>query len=75
MKVGLTFNVKKENDAEIKKSSRKHENIIDDNLLNNYSERLSDKYAEWDDMETIDAIKNAISSCGDMCKNISVTTK
>lgn len=34
------------------------------NLIENYSHRLSDKYAEWDDIETIEAIKSAIEKCG-----------
>jgi D-alanine-D-alanine ligase len=66
MKVGLTYNVKHD-DAETTKEfslDKRHEKAVDDNLIQNYSERLSDKYAEWDDMETIDAIKNAIEKVG-----------
>jgi D-alanine-D-alanine ligase len=64
MKVGITYNIKKENDESIDKSAQHHGKIIDDNLKQNYAHRLSDKYAEWDDMETIDAIKNAIEKAG-----------
>jgi len=64
MKIGLTYNVKKEIDEPVEKLSSRHGEVIDDNLMQNYAERLSDKYAEWDDMETIDAVKSAIEKAG-----------
>lgn len=66
MKVGLTYNVKHDDTETTNEFSqvKRHGKIIDDNLIQNYSERLSDKYAEWDDMETIDAIRNAIEKVG-----------
>jgi len=64
MKIGLTYNIKKEIDEVINKSSHRYGKIIDDNLVQNYSQRLSDKFAEWDEIETIDAIKNAIEKAG-----------
>jgi D-alanine-D-alanine ligase len=71
MRVGLTFNIKKEiavefadtqvdaqsNGSEVKK-------FFDNNLVENYSWRLSDKYAEWDDAETINAVRDAIEKTG-----------
>lgn len=39
-------------------------NYVDDNLVNNYSQRLSDVYAEWDDEETISAVECAIKKAG-----------
>ncbi|MGA2667368.1 MAG: ATP-grasp domain-containing protein [Ignavibacteria bacterium] len=66
MKVGITFNIKKEIEAEVSKTSRDNQlqKYFDDNLVKNYSERLSDKYAEWDDRETIDAIRSALEKAG-----------
>ncbi len=62
MKLGLTYNVKKEfEDAtplEIK--NKASENLINENLIQNYPERVDDTFAEWDSMETIDAIKVAL---------------
>lgn len=66
MKLGLTYNVRKEfSDAtpmEIK--NKASENLINENLLQNYPERVDDTFAEWDSMETIDAIKEALESSG-----------
>lgn len=39
-------------------------NYIDENLISNYSHRISDVYAEWDDEETISAVENAIKKAG-----------
>ncbi|MCC7158901.1 MAG: ATP-grasp domain-containing protein [Ignavibacteria bacterium] len=40
------------------------EKYVDENLVNNYSSRLSDEYAEWDDEETISAVESAIKKAG-----------
>jgi D-alanine-D-alanine ligase len=67
MRVGLTFNVKKEVDSEVVESYADHNQLkkfFDNNLVQNYSHRLSDVYAEWDDTETIEAVKNAIKKIG-----------
>jgi len=65
LKVGFTYNVKKEVDAEsVKELTREKNNFIDDTLLNNYSARISDKFAEWDDEETISAVERAIKKSG-----------
>jgi len=67
LKVGLTYNIKKEVAEEIISSSintNGRENYIDSNVAVNYSERLSDVYAEWDDSETIDSLASAIEKAG-----------
>ncbi len=67
MRVGLTFNVKKETAAEFvdaQSNGSEIKRFFDNNLVQNYSHRLSDKYAEWDDAETIDAVRAAISKAG-----------
>ncbi|MCI0450743.1 MAG: ATP-grasp domain-containing protein [Chlorobi bacterium] len=67
MKVGFTYNIKKEIEHEEVQSSIKLNNrqkFIDSNLVENYSNRLSDIYAEWDDEETISAVEQAIQKAG-----------
>lgn len=67
MIVGITCNIKKETEVDVVRSDNQHNRLqkyFDDNLVKNYSERLSDKYAEWDDRETIDAIKSALEKFG-----------
>lgn len=71
MRVGFTYNIKKEiehqsvqsNTAEANVSGGRQE-FISSNLAENYSNRLSDVYAEWDDEETISAVENAIAKAG-----------
>ena len=68
--VGITFNIKKEIREEpddIVLSKTKNEEVkkfLDNNLIENYSYRISDKYAEWDEIETIDAVKSALEKAG-----------
>jgi len=67
LRVGFTYNIKKEVELEKVQSDVNHESkekYIDNNLIENYSHRISDVYAEWDDEETISAVANAISSAG-----------
>ncbi len=67
MRVGITFNIKKEAAVELVDAQSNGSDVkkfFDNNLVENYSHRLSDKYAEWDDAETIDAVKNAIEKAG-----------
>ncbi len=76
MRVGFTYNIKKEVEhssvepiSEGQDKKALNENIalgsyVDENLVNNYSNRLSDVYAEWDDEETISAVENAIKKAG-----------
>ena len=65
MKVGFTYNVKKEIEHEIIVSNvQSNEKFIDNNLVENYSHRISDVYAEWDDEETIYAVELAIKKAG-----------
>jgi D-alanine-D-alanine ligase len=67
MRVGLTFNVKKETAVELvdaQSNGREIKRFFDNNLVQNYSHRLSDKYAEWDDADTINAVKSAIEKAG-----------
>lgn len=61
MRVGLTYNIKKELTASTQKTNAAElKKYFDDNLVSNYSHRLSDEFAEWDDAETIDAITSAL---------------
>jgi len=67
MRVGLTFNIKKEAAVQVvdeQTNGNEVKRFFDNNLIQNYSHRLSDKYAEWDDAETIDAVKTAIENAG-----------
>lgn len=67
MRVSLTFNVKKETAVELvdaQSNGREIKRFFDNNLVQNYSHRLSDKYAEWDDADTINAVKNALEKAG-----------
>jgi D-alanine-D-alanine ligase len=67
MRVSLTFNVKKEAAVELvdaQSNGREIKRFFDNNLVQNYSHRLSDKYAEWDDADTINAVKSAIEKAG-----------
>ncbi|MCX7877627.1 MAG: ATP-grasp domain-containing protein [Ignavibacteria bacterium] len=63
LKVGLTYNIKKTSEVAVADSLREKK-YIDENLISNYSSRLSDVYAEWDDEETVSAVENAISLAG-----------
>ena len=67
MRVGFTYNIKKEVEQDEVQQNVNHESkgkFIDSNLIENYSHRISDVYAEWDDEETISAVANAISKAG-----------
>lgn len=63
MRVGFTYNLKKEIQQEEVLDEQKAK-FIDSNLVDNYSHRISDVYAEWDDEETISAVAGAISIAG-----------
>lgn len=68
MRVAVTYNIKKENpdsscqDSQVLSQIHDEElkKILTNGFTENYSHRLSDKYAEWDEMETIEAVKSAI---------------
>ncbi|MCX6163640.1 MAG: hypothetical protein NTU73_02065, partial [Ignavibacteriae bacterium] len=65
MNLALTYNVKKETEEEITTSAREIKNsvtqkYINSELVENYPERIDDTFAEWDSMETIDAVKSAL---------------
>jgi D-alanine-D-alanine ligase len=71
LKVGFTYNIKKEielasqnNLAANNLNKAQNKNYIDENLINNYSHRLNDVYAEWDDEETISAVESALQKAG-----------
>lgn len=67
MRVSLTFNIKKDSAVDLvdeQTNGREIKRFFDNNLVQNYSHRLSDKYAEWDDADTINAVKNAIEKAG-----------
>jgi len=66
LKLAVTYNVKNEDggNADQASVSTNAAKYINRNLVENYPERLDDTYAEWDSMETIDAIKNAFVSAG-----------
>lgn len=64
MNIALTYNIKKEdgiiNQTLVKEASK----YIDENIVKNYPERIDDTFAEWDSMDTIDAIANALRENG-----------
>jgi D-alanine-D-alanine ligase len=65
LRTGFTFNIKKEIDDNIIQAKLdEKKNFIDDNLTQNYTHRISDIYAEWDEQETIDAVADALSKAG-----------
>lgn len=69
MNLALTYNVKKEIEEEIATSAREVKNsvtqkYINSELVENYPERIDDTFAEWDSMETIDAVKTALELGG-----------
>ena len=67
MRVGFTYNIKKEAEANAVLSGPEENNrrkFIDNNLAEQYSNRISDVYAEWDDEETISAVESAIKKAG-----------
>lgn len=63
MKLAVTYNTKKENTPDLSKN-RDIKKYLNENLVKNYPERLDDTYAEWDSMETVDAIKSAFEKYG-----------
>lgn len=67
LRVGFTYNIKKVIEPETVQSNIREEakgKFIDNNLVENYSHRISDVYAEWDDEETISAVASAIKKAG-----------
>jgi D-alanine-D-alanine ligase len=66
LRVGFTYNIKKEADeyAASPAENSQQKKYVDDNLVSNYQNRLSDVYAEWDDEETISAVEKAIVKSG-----------
>jgi D-alanine-D-alanine ligase len=67
LRVGFTYNIKKEIEQEAVQSAieeNNREKFIDSNLAERYQSRLSDVYAEWDDEETISAVEAAIKKAG-----------
>ena len=67
MNIGLTYNIKKENDSENIYFSQSAAKYMNENILKNYPERIDDTYAEWDSEETINAICEAIEYGGHTC--------
>jgi len=69
LNLALTYNVKKEIEVEETTSAKEVKNSVTQKYLNkelveNYPERIDDTFAEWDSMETIDAVKNALELGG-----------
>lgn len=66
MRVGFTYNIKKVPEVISEGQDKKTQDklFVDDNLINNYSHRINDVYAEWDDEETISAVEHAIKKAG-----------
>lgn len=65
MKLALTYNIKKEIEAEEITPAKEVKNsvtqkYINSELVENYPERIDDTFAEWDSLETIEAVKNAL---------------
>lgn len=69
LKLALTYNVKKETEEQVTSSKAEVKNssahkYINKELVENYPERIDDTFAEWDSMETIDAVKSALEAGG-----------
>lgn len=69
MNLALTYNKKKEFVAEEKNSAKEVKNSVNKKYINreleeNYPERIDDTFAEWDSMETIEAVKTALELGG-----------
>jgi len=69
LKLGITYNVKKETELEeslekVNKRNTEARKYLDENIIEKYSERIDDTFAEWDSIETIEAIKNAFEKAG-----------
>ena len=69
MKLALTYNTKKEisNAEKVSEASVNNSEAgkyINKELVENYPERVDDTFAEWDSMETIDAVKTALETGG-----------
>ena len=74
MRIGITYNIKKEHGYKPDASpssvhSPSHRNYsvskyFSENLLENYPDRIDDTYAEWDSIETIDAVRSALEEGG-----------
>lgn len=63
MIVGLTYNIKKE-EVKYENIGNQISKYINDSIIKNYPDRIDDTYAEWDSMDTIEAIKNALEEYG-----------
>ncbi len=63
MIVGLTYNIKKEQIVK-ENFNNNISKYINQKILENYPERIDDTYAEWDSIETIETIKNALEEYG-----------
>lgn len=74
MRLAITYNVKKEEEQSSDLKNKSVDKYIDKNILENYPERVDDTFAEWDSMETIDAIKNALLSSGHIVELIEADT-
>jgi len=63
LRVALTYNVKHDNGenpgGKVSENAAKY---INRELVENYPERIDDTYAEWDSMETINAVKAALET-------------
>jgi D-alanine-D-alanine ligase-like ATP-grasp enzyme len=69
LKLALTYNTKKEisNAEKVSEASVNNSEAgkyINKELVENYPERVDDTFAEWDSMETIDAVKTALETGG-----------
>lgn len=64
MNIALTYNVKKDNDAINKSLIEEASKYIDENIAKNYPERIDDTYAEWDSIDTITAVADALKNGG-----------
>jgi D-alanine-D-alanine ligase len=71
LRLAVTYNTKKEITEEkltplnTDSQNRNHTSqFISQDLIQNYPERLDDTYAEWDSMDTIEAVKHALESRG-----------
>jgi D-alanine-D-alanine ligase len=72
LRVGITYNIRKEPDISENIlqtgiqpiSINGAEKFLDENLVKNYPDRIDDTFAEWDSIETIEAVRDALQQFG-----------
>src|SRR6266478_5607468 len=70
-RIGFAYNQKPEQIAPVGSKATVHSDSVEDGELSRLDEEppaTSDEFAEWDSVETIDAVANALSALGEMIR-------